>query len=247
MNDQGIRIEGLAAGYGSRDVLHGVDLDVPQGTTTVLLGRNGTGKSTLLKACLGVLKPKSGSVRVLGLDPLRRRAEVLTHVGYVPDKPDVYPWMRPRDLFRLLKAHHPRWSDVRARELCERLEVPRSTRFKALSRGQGMRAMLAAALVPDPEVLLLDEPFGGVDIAAREDLLRGVLRVLDGATRTVLVTTHDLDIASRIADRVVVLDGGRVVREGPLDDFVGDQGAERALRDLLVDLPAREAAQEVVA
>jgi len=214
MNDQGIRIEGLAAGYGSRDVLHGVDLDVPQGTTTVLLGRNGTGKSTLLKACLGVLKPKSGSVRVLGLDPLRRRAEVLTHVGYVPDKPDVYPWMRPRDLFRLLKAHHPRWSDVRARELCERLEVPRSTRFKALSRGQGMRAMLAAALVPDPEVLLLDEPSSGLNVEETSRMAEWILEINRRLGITILMVEHDMSLVSRVSDRVLALNYGRIMAMG---------------------------------
>jgi ABC-2 type transport system ATP-binding protein len=212
----------------------------------VLLGRNGTGKSTLLKACLGVLKPRAGTVRVLGMDPACDRDAALTHIGYVPDRPDIYGWMRPRDLFRLLRAHHPRWSDVRAAELCARLEVPQGTRMRAMSRGQGMRTMLAAALVPEPEVLLLDEPFGGIDVGAREDILRGVLRVLDGGTRTVLVTTHDLDIAARLADHVAVLEAGRLVTSGPLEALVGEGAPERGLRALLVDEDTTAAEDDTV-
>jgi ABC-2 type transport system ATP-binding protein len=187
---------------------------------TVLLGANGAGKSTLLRCALGVLKPVGGSLEVGGLDPTREPKRVREVVGFVPDVPDVYPWMAVRDLFRFLAPHYPTWSETRARSLVETLSVPTNVPFRALSRGQGMKAMLAAALAPDPEVLLLDEPFAGLDPMVRDEVLRGVLGELRDGRRTVVCATHELDAAARVADRVAVLAGGRIVREGTLADVV---------------------------
>jgi len=214
-----LRIEDLHVRFGRKRVLTGVDLEVPAGATTVVLGSNGEGKTTLLHACLGVLAPAAGRVTALGLDPWREATELRRLVGYVPSTPDAWPWMRLGDWFGFLRAHHPTWDEGRAEELAERLDVPRRTRFAQMSRGQGMKAMLAGALAPNPRLLLLDEPFGGLDPLVREDVLRNVISALGGDVRTVLMATHDLDVAARIADRIAVLVGGRVVREGPLADF----------------------------
>ena len=224
-----IQTEGVAVRFGRNPVLEAVDLQVERGTTTVLLGPNGAGKSTLLRVLLGVVKPISGRVRVAGLDPLRRRNRLLRGVGYVPDKPDVHPWMRVRDLFRFLRPHYPAWDDRRAAAICEQLSVPLDRAFAKLSRGEGMKAMLAAALAPNPPVLLLDEPFGGLDPLIREEVLRNVIGAL-GAQEgcTVLVATHDLEIAARVADRVAVLANGRIRREGPVDEIGGELGGRKA-------------------
>jgi ABC-2 type transport system ATP-binding protein len=140
-------------------------------------------------------------------------------VGFVPDKPDVYPWMKVPDLFRFLAPHYPTWSAARAAQVVEALGVPTDRTFKHMSRGEGMKAMLAAALAPDPEVLLLDEPFAGLDPLVREDVLRQVITAVGDRPRSVLCITHDLDVAARLADRVAVLSHGKVVREGPASDF----------------------------
>ncbi|MEQ8763615.1 MAG: ABC transporter ATP-binding protein [Planctomycetota bacterium] len=218
-NDAPIRIRGLEVRYGKRSVLSGLDLDIPPGTTLALLGENGAGKSTLLKACLGLRKPKSGTVRVLGLNPVRRPAKVQRQVGYVPDRPDVYPWMSPSELMRFLAPHYSSWDASRARELLEQLRVPQARAFRQLSRGEGMKAMLAAALVPRPTVLLLDEPFGGLDPLVKDEVLRAVLEVLGERKPTVLMATHDLEIALRAADRIAVLAGGRIAREGTPEEI----------------------------
>src|SRR5688572_687499 len=104
-----IEITDVVQSYGRKQVLRGATLRVPTGATTVLLGENGEGKTTLLRLCLGVLKPKSGSVRVLGLDPVKSARRVREQVGFVPDKPDVYGWMTVPELFRFLKPHYPTW------------------------------------------------------------------------------------------------------------------------------------------
>ena len=211
----------VARGFGRRRVLDGVTLDVAPGEVVVLLGENGAGKSTLLRLALGLLAPTTGTVTVCGLDPVRRARDVRRLVGYVPDRPDAYPWMTVGDLFRFLRPHHPRWDDRRGLDAVEALRVPTDVPLRAMSKGQGMKAMLAAALAQDPEVLLLDEPFSGLDPVVREDVLRGVIGALRDGGRAVLCATHELDAAARIADRVAVLAGGRIARVGTVAEVVG--------------------------
>lgn len=170
--DPALEFGDLVAGYGRRAVLRGVTLAVPRGATTVLLGANGEGKTTLLRAALGLVAVRRGRIRVAGLDPCARPDDVRRRVGYVPATPDVYGWMRVPDLFRYLEAHYRTWSAARAAALVEALAVPTDVPFCRLSRGQGMKAMLAAALAPEPDVLLLDEPFAGLDPLVRDEVLR---------------------------------------------------------------------------
>lgn len=219
--NQAVSIRGLVAGFGRRRVLDGLDFELASGQLTVLLGQNGAGKSTLLRVLLGLLRPRAGVVRVLGADPLREHRAVLQRVGYVPDVPDCYPWMTALDLFRFLAPQYASWNATACRELCDRLQVPLRTKVKALSRGQGMKLMLVAALAAEPELLLLDEPFAGLDPLVKEEVLGGVLEALRGAERTVLCATHELDVAARIADRVAVLDRGRIVQHGTLAEVLG--------------------------
>jgi ABC-2 type transport system ATP-binding protein len=239
MNGTGIRLAGVRAGYGRRRILDGLSLEVPEGAVTALVGANGAGKTTLLRLCLGALKPAAGEVRVLGLDPIRDARRMRERIGHVPDKPDAYPWMRARDLFRFLAPHYPTWDRRRAEDLLRRLGVPERARFRTMSRGEGMKAMLAAALAHDPDALLLDEPFGGLDPLVREEVLRSVIAAAGERKRTILVSTHDLDVVARVADRVAVLHDGRIAREGPADSFVArdaEATTPTALRDVLASV-----------
>jgi ABC-2 type transport system ATP-binding protein len=231
-----ITFEGVSKRFGKRVVLDDFDFSLAPGEVTVLLGRNGAGKSTLLRLCLGVLKPEAGSVEVCGLDPARRARDVRRRVGYVPDKPDVYDWMTPKELMRFLRPQYPTWNADRAARVAEQLSVPLNSPFKALSRGEGMKAMLMAALAPDPALLLLDEPFAGLDPVAREDVLKGVIRA---GEQTILCATHDLDVAARIADRVAVLSKGKIVAHGPAEEVVGAGGrAPERMKEILEEAVA---------
>lgn len=216
-------VRGLSLGFGRQRVLDGLDLQLQDGATTVLLGGNGAGKSTLLRVLLGVLRPQAGTVRLFGQDPLRAHRSVLQRVGYVPDVPDCPEWMTARDLFAFLRPQYATWNAQHCAELSEQLDVPLRTKFKAMSRGQGMKAMLVAALAPEPELLLLDEPFAGLDPLVREQVLQGVLSALQAGERTVLCATHELEIASRIADRVAVLHDGRIRKHGALAEVLGQE------------------------
>lgn len=233
-----LQVSGLHVGFRRKQVLRGLDLALHDGAVTVLLGQNGSGKSTFLRVLLGVLRPAKGTVRLFGKDPLRAHREVLQRVGYVPDVPDCYPWMTSRDLFAFLQPQYPTWNAALCNELCERLDVPMRTKVKAMSRGQGMKLMLTAALAPEPDLLLLDEPFAGLDPLVKEEVLLGIVEALKEGERTVLCATHELDIAARIADRVAVLQDGVVVQHGSLAEVLGQEepvqvpsGLHRVLAD----------------
>ncbi|MBI5849676.1 MAG: ABC transporter ATP-binding protein [Planctomycetes bacterium] len=236
MNEAGLIATGLCFRYGKQTLLDGLTLEVPRGAVTVLLGENGAGKTTLMRLALGLLKPRAGTLRVLGLDPLRKPRAVRERVGFVPAEPDAPQWMSFDALCRFLRPQFPRWDDARADELAVRLRIPRTRPFRTLSRGEGMKAMLVAALAPQPELLLLDEPFAGLDPLARDEVLGGVIGALRDEGRAVLCTTHDLDAAARVADRVALLAQGHIVRAGALADFAGSgsAGSTEALRAAVV-------------
>ena len=229
-----IEVRGLSYAFGRRRVLEGLDLAVPAGSTTVLLGANGSGKTTLLRLLCGLLKPAAGTVRVLGLDPSRQRDRLSERLGFVPDAPDAWPWMTVVELGRILAAHHPRWNEALARDLRGTMGVPLDRRFRDMSRGEATKAMLATTLAHEPEVLLLDEPFGGLDPMSHEEVLECVVRALEAGTRTVLCSTHDLDVAARLGDHVAVLVGGRIAKTMPMDVATAGTAPQReALRSML--------------
>ena len=206
-----LRAEGLVKRFGRRRVLDGFEFELEPGAVTVLLGRNGAGKSTFMKLALGVLRPNEGRLTVCGQDPVRQSRAVRRALGYVPDKPDAYGWMTPNDLFRFLNPQYPTWNRDTVARLCDALGVPLRTKFRALSRGEGMKAMLVAGLAHEPELLLLDEPFAGLDPIVREEVLRGVVSELRTGERS-------------------VLDGGRVVLHRP--------GAPNDMKQLLQEISA---------
>jgi ABC-2 type transport system ATP-binding protein len=245
--DDVVRVEHVAKRFGRTPVLEDVSFALPARGVTVLLGENGQGKSTLLRLLLGLLKADGGSLRVLGLDPLRQGRELRRLVGYVPDQPDNPSWMTPRELFAFLEPQYPAWDRARVARLSEAWEIPLTRKFKQLSRGQAARALLVAALGQSPRLLLLDECFAGLDPLARRDLLAGFLAELAEHEIPTLAVTHDLDVAARIAERVMVLAAGRVQTQGSLPEVLqADEEAAR-LSSKLLGLLERAKDEEVAA
>jgi ABC-2 type transport system ATP-binding protein len=230
----GLVARSVSKRFGRTRVLEGLDLTVPEGSVTVVLGRNGMGKTTLLRAAIGMIPLDAGSIRVAGIDVAKSPVDLRQRVGFVPDRADAYPWMTAAALFRFLRPMYRSWDQGEAERLAATFEVALHVPFQSMSRGQGVKAILAAALAPAPAVLLLDEPFGGLDPVARDEVLRAIVGEVRSGSRTVICSTHDLAIASRIADHVAVLANGRIDRFIPIEDLEAtDQPVPAALRSAL--------------
>ena len=214
-----IEVTGLTRRFGPKAALADVRLAVPRGGVFGLVGVNGAGKTTLIKHILGLLRAKEGTVRVFGRDPAADPPGVLGRVGYLSEEPDLPGWMRVRELLRYTRAFYPSWDPAFAEELRAAFGLDPAARVKHLSKGQRARAGLVLALAHRPELLVLDEPSSGLDPIVRRDILAAVIRTVADEGRTVLFSSHLLHEVERVADRVALIDRGRVVFSGGLDDI----------------------------
>jgi ABC-2 type transport system ATP-binding protein len=206
-----VAVEGLVKRYGATTAVDGVSFAVAAGTVLALLGPNGAGKTTTVETCEGFRTPDAGSVRVLGLDPVRDHATLAPRVGVMLQAGGVYPGAYPVEMLRLVASFHADALDPGP--LLERLGVPERTTYRRLSGGQQQRLSLALAIVGRPEVVFLDEPTAGLDPQARLATW-DLVRELRGEGVTVVLTTHAMDEAESLADDVVIVAAGRVVASG---------------------------------
>jgi ABC-2 type transport system ATP-binding protein len=213
-----IELIGLTKRYGDLVAVDGLDLTVARGETLALLGPNGAGKTSTVECCEGYRRPDAGTVRVLGLDPIRDAAALRPRVGVMLQEGGVYPMAHPDEVLRLFSRFYADPLDPEA--LLERvgLSDTRRTRVRDLSGGQKQRLSLALALVGRPEVVFLDEPTAGLDPAARR-MTWDHVRELQSEGVTVVLTTHLLDEAEELADRVAIVDQGELVALGTPDEL----------------------------
>jgi ABC-2 type transport system ATP-binding protein len=212
-----IECRGLRVAYGRTEVLAGVDLRVEPGSVYALLGRNGTGKSSLVRVLLGLQRPDGGSVRLFGRDPWAERVALMAEVGFVPEDSQAPPEMTPRALVKFCSRIRGGGDTGVTLERLARFGVPADTVFRRLSKGQRRQVELAIALAHRPRLLLLDDPSLGLDPMARQALFGDVLEELADGGTTVFLTTHDLTAVEGVADRVGLLAGGRLVVDEPLE------------------------------
>ncbi len=214
-----VAITDLSRRFGSKTVLNNVSLYVPRGSVFGLVGENGAGKTTLIKHILGLLRAEAGSVRVFGLDPVADPVGVLGRIGYLSEQPDLPGWMRVEELLRYTQAFYPNWDMAYAEKLREQFGLAPGARLKTLSKGQQAKAGLLAAQAHRPELLLLDEPSSGLDPIVRRDILEAVIRTVSEEGRTVFFSSHLLEEIERVSDYVAMLQQGRLVLCGPLDEI----------------------------
>lgn len=225
-----VEARGLTVAFGPVVAVDGFDLTVPARTTLALVGRNGAGKSTTLKVLAGVLPPTTGDVRVAGVDVVRHPDRARERVGYCPDVGGLIPRATPWEHLQLaatLRAMDAGW-EKRAEDLLDRFDLlDVANRVTAgFSHGMGRRMSVLLAAFHEPEVLLLDEPFDGVDPLGVEATM-DVIRELRAIGSAVLVSTHLLDLAVEACEEAVVLRRGRVVAAAPAVELAGVSGAAR--------------------
>jgi len=240
-----IEVRGLVKRYGRLTAVDGVSLDARPGEVLALLGPNGAGKSTTIKIVTGLIRPPAG--HVAGVDVARDPVAAKAALGYVPDRPYLYPKLTGRELLRFLgRLRKVAGAEGRAQAWLSRfglLEV-QNERIEAYSHGMRQKLTFCAALLHDPAVLVIDEPMVGLDPrAARE--VRRLMRERAEAGRTVLLTTHQIDVAQETADRVVLMDRGRVAAQGTLRELRERVGsADARLESIFLTLTEEHAATQ---
>ncbi|MBZ5557467.1 MAG: ABC transporter ATP-binding protein [Acidobacteriia bacterium] len=207
--------------YGSIEALRGLNLQVPAGSIHGFLGRNGAGKTTTIKVLLGMTRPTSGSARVFGLpaDAQDASVEIRRRIGFVSDDKDLYDYMTVGEIIRFTAAFFPKWRADLEQTYVRKFELPLDRRIKALSRGTRTKLSLLLVLCRRADLLILDEPTSGLDPAVTEEILQTLVSHVASEAMTVFFSSHQISEVDQIADRVTIIDRGRAVVSGSLDDL----------------------------
>lgn len=213
-----ITIRGLQKHFGSTDALRGVDLDIPQGKVTAFLGPNGAGKTTTIKCVMNLVDRDAGEISVLEADPRELGPKHWQRIGYVSENRTLPGWMT---VPKLLDYVRPMYGDFWDRDFEKKMlagfELPLKTKLRALSRGQRMKAALLASLAYRPQLVVLDEPFSGLDPLVRDEFLSGLLELTETEGWTVWISSHDIEEVERFADRVAILNAGHTDLQEDVD------------------------------
>jgi ABC-2 type transport system ATP-binding protein len=220
-----LQTAGLVRRFGSRRVLDGLDMTVPEGSVYGFLGRNGVGKTTTIRLVLGILRPHGGTIELAGRTVRHTTPRMRRAIGYVGQKQHFYPWMKADRLGRFVGAFYPSWDHKRFIELLRDLDVDPRQPCGQLSGGTLRKLAIAASLAHRPELLVLDEPTAGLDPVARREVLEVLKHRARHDGQTVLFSTHHMVEIEEIADHVGVLHAGRLAYEGSLDGLPPAVGA----------------------
>ncbi len=200
-------------------VLDEVSFGVEAGEVVGLLGANGAGKTTLLHLAMGMLKPQAGSVSVFGVNPRLEPVSVKRRIGYVSEDQILPEFMKVKDVLRLHQGLFPGWDQTFARSLGERFNIDPGARIKTLSKGQARQVALLCAVAHRPELLILDEPAGGLDPSVRREFLETAIQLLNESGSTILFSSHHMTDVERMAGRVVMLHDAKILLNHSLDDL----------------------------
>jgi ABC-2 type transport system ATP-binding protein len=212
-----IRALDLQKSYGRFDALRGLTLSVPEGSAFALIGPNGAGKTTTIKVLMNILSPSAGSATVLGVDSREISPREIAQIGYVSENQDMPGRMTVAQYLKYLRPFYPNWDRSLEQTLLGQFRLPLERRIRDLSHGMRMKMCLACALPFRPKLLVLDEPFSGLDPLVRDELTEGLVEQI-GAT-TILVSSHELSDLEGLATHVGYIDQGRVLFQESMDDL----------------------------
>jgi ABC-2 type transport system ATP-binding protein len=238
-----IVVDGLAKQY-KEFTLHGIHFHLPAGYIMGMIGPNGAGKTTTIKALLDMIRPDAGHISMLGANTANDRIALRDSLGVQLDT-TLYPdYWRVKQVAKSLRDFFPQWDDAYFDQLCREMDIPSKTKYKSMSRGTQVKLQLAAALAHHPRLLILDEPTGGLDPLARDELLTRLQDFIADGEHSVLLSTHLTGDLERIADFLLYICGGRQQFFGHVDDLLnqyvlvkgGLNELTPALREVLIGL-----------
>ncbi|MFT7471294.1 MAG: ABC-2 type transport system ATP-binding protein [Kiritimatiellia bacterium] len=246
MSELVVEVNNLSRSFGKTNALDSIDFKAGRGKVYGLVGANGAGKTTFIKHLLGLLRAKSGTVRVFGEDPVRKPENVLKRIGYLSEERDIPDWMSIDELMRYTSAYHSGWDQNYAAELLNTFSLDPAKKIKTLSRGMRAQVALISAVAHRPDLLILDEPSSGLDAVVRKDILNAVVRTISEEGRTVIFSSHLLEEVERLSDHVTMIHQGKITLDSSLELInKNHQWASIGFSDPQICLPALEGVVEI--
>lgn len=214
-----ITINNLHKHFGKTEAVCGLDLTIHAGSVLAFLGPNGAGKTTTIKTMLNMLRPDKGTVTLLGHDSTRLPHTVFQEIGYVSENQQLPEWMTVQQFMDYCAPLYPKWDTAFADKLAADFDLPRGRKLKQLSRGMKMKAALLCSLAYRPKLVVLDEPFSGLDPLVRDEFLRGLLELTETEGWTVFLSSHDVDEVERLCDAIAIIDKGKIRLHESVDEL----------------------------
>jgi ABC-2 type transport system ATP-binding protein len=241
MTDFIIETNQLTKSFKGQPALRGLDLRVPAGSIFGFLGRNGAGKTTTIKALMGLLRPDGGTARVFGTPVMDadRSVEIRRRIGFVTEDKELYPYMTVEGIIRFTRPFFPKWRDDLEQRYLKMFDLPPKKKIPDLSKGMRSKLMLLLAISRGAELLILDEPTDGLDPAATEDVLRELVAIAASSGTTMFFSSHQLAEVELIADHIGIIDQGKMIVAGSLDDMKVQYQRLQVVFANSVELPAR--------
>lgn len=219
MSDLAIETHNLTKTFGKVTAVDSLDIQVATGSVVGFLGVNGAGKTTTIRMIMGHLHPTSGKVRTLGGDPWTENGEFKQRIAYVSENMNLPGWMTPRYAVKMSERIYPRWDAPLADKLLDEFQLSDAGPYARLSKGRKRRICILLAICQNAELLVMDEPTFGLDVVARHDFLERILDIACADDRTVFLSSHLLSDLERIVDRVILIDRGRLILRGDLEQL----------------------------